>query len=587
MDIRARLIQAVHQIATPLVEPRRISETTQIGTKCYYNDEIPVEQLNSQQPIGRWRITPGTESLGRLVLTFAVITSLISMLAFFGLRYASDTAKDSVIEALEDSEKRVAEAMAGRIEETLYNITADLLFIRRSIERQLAGEMAESTLSTLLVDFADSHNVYDQVRFLNSAGMEVIRVNKAEDGAVLVDASALQDKSDAAYVRAARDLPADGFIVTPIDANHENGVVQYPLKPVTRVMVPVLGRDGAQAGLAIINYEVQYLLDALIAIGAAAVGTPMTINAAGRSALEDFRKGDVDTIISDNDERVLFPDRYPQAWAIMQSTPEGIIRSEQVGMLTYVSFSPEQIATSGRFQSDIHWYTPDANSSKSATAWILGSRVDPATLQSIASDSQHRSFITELVFALLICALSWLLALQMTGLRSRAGEMRELAIRDHLTGLLNRREFEQRFEGAIKHAQRFGRPMALLYIDLNGFKAINDTLGHSAGDVLLQKTSEVLKNCVRQSDIVGRLGGDEFAIALRETRSPEDAEVVLGYVKEKLARPIEINGQAIAVSASVGAATFPENGNDLKHLSDHADAAMYRDKACTKASMAA
>jgi diguanylate cyclase (GGDEF)-like protein/PAS domain S-box-containing protein len=146
---------------------------------------------------------------------------------------------------------------------------------------------------------------------------------------------------------------------------------------------------------------------------------------------------------------------------------------------------------------------------------------------------------------------------------------------DLLTNLPNRRLFSDRLEHEIKIAHRTDRSLALLFIDLDYFKQVNDTLGHDMGDILLIKVSERINESVRESDTVARMGGDEFTAILPQIDSPEDAERVVRIIIEKFAQPFDLNGTAVTISASVGIAIYPNDAQNSKELLQNADKAMY------------
>lgn len=149
---------------------------------------------------------------------------------------------------------------------------------------------------------------------------------------------------------------------------------------------------------------------------------------------------------------------------------------------------------------------------------------------------------------------------------------------DGLTGLPNRGYFRQRLDRALASERSPGRLSAVLYIDLDGFKAINDSLGHAAGDVLLQQVARRLEDCVRGEDTVARFGGDEFGIILTNLGSKQDCEAVARKVLAALEQPFDLNGSPVHISASIGAALFPLHGHDGHDLVQHADKAMYAAK---------
>ncbi len=173
--------------------------------------------------------------------------------------------------------------------------------------------------------------------------------------------------------------------------------------------------------------------------------------------------------------------------------------------------------------------------------------------------------------------------------RTRAEEqVRHLAYHDGLTGLTNRNAFMERLEEALETARRHRRRVALLFLDLDHFKRINDSLGHSTGDRLLQEVARRLSACVRQSDLVtrsvgsvggvSRLGGDEFTVLLSEISGADDAGRVARSILEALSEPIVIGHNELRIGVSIGVTVFPNDGADVDTLLRNADVAMYEAK---------
>ncbi|WP_316364471.1 EAL domain-containing protein [Candidatus Thiodiazotropha sp. CDECU1] len=150
---------------------------------------------------------------------------------------------------------------------------------------------------------------------------------------------------------------------------------------------------------------------------------------------------------------------------------------------------------------------------------------------------------------------------------------------DTLTGLSNRSLFLDRLERALAYARRHDYKLALLFIDLDGFKDVNDTLGHAHGDLLLQEAAKRLQACVREMDTVSRLGGDEFTVILPELAESISAATVAGTILTSLARPYVIEGHETQLTASIGITVYPQDGDDPGMLLQNADTAMYRAKA--------
>ena len=158
----------------------------------------------------------------------------------------------------------------------------------------------------------------------------------------------------------------------------------------------------------------------------------------------------------------------------------------------------------------------------------------------------------------------------------------QLALHDALTGLPNRRLFQDRMANALERCRRSKTEMALMAIDLNGFKKVNDTFGHHVGDLLLQKVASVFSERVRRSDTLARTGGDEFSVILEKPITREVAEHVGFLLQQMLKDPLDLGERKVSISASIGVAIFPTDASDFEQLCIAADKRMYETKRCSQ-----
>ena len=184
-----------------------------------------------------------------------------------------------------------------------------------------------------------------------------------------------------------------------------------------------------------------------------------------------------------------------------------------------------------------------------------------------------------LLFAMGLGVVIWLLEEQHAAATANAAQVQRLALHDPLTGLPNRKLFLDHLNMAIPSARRSKNKLAVLFVDLDRFKVVNDSLGHAAGDKLLQIVAARLRAALRESDTVARMGGDEFTVLAPTAHTVEDAIGVARKVRDAVKEIITIEGRELFVTASIGIGLYPDDGADAGTLLKNADAAMYRAKA--------
>ncbi len=174
--------------------------------------------------------------------------------------------------------------------------------------------------------------------------------------------------------------------------------------------------------------------------------------------------------------------------------------------------------------------------------------------------------------------------MDITGRKRAEQQIEYMALHDILTDLPNRQLFMDRFNQALARSKRYRKQTALLYIDLDDFKSINDSLGHQAGDAVLAETARRVKELIRETDTVARMGGDEFAVILMDIQDPGDAAVVAEKIVQATSVPIRLGDQQAEVGASIGISVYPKDGTSIPSLLKSADSAMYVAKGLGKGS---
>jgi diguanylate cyclase (GGDEF)-like protein len=180
------------------------------------------------------------------------------------------------------------------------------------------------------------------------------------------------------------------------------------------------------------------------------------------------------------------------------------------------------------------------------------------------------------------------LSAEITALQRKEAQALALAYFDELTGLPNRRLLQDRLRQAVAQCARQQKQLALLFVDLDGFKGVNDTLGHAAGDTLLKRVADRIAASIREADTACRYGGDEFVVMIPSLPHPGVATAVAEKVQHCLAEPYVIDDFRIRIAASIGTALYPDHGQACEDLLKHADSALYRVKSrSSKASITA
>ncbi|MGH8543414.1 MAG: two-component system response regulator [Gammaproteobacteria bacterium] len=292
-------------------------------------------------------------------------------------------------------------------------------------------------------------------------------------------------------------------------------------------------------------------------------------------------------IMKDITERRAAEERLRQASAIFETTAEGIFIMDHEHRI--VSVNPAFTVITG--------YSPDAVLGEDPDVLLHARRHSDQFYPRLESTSsaqwqgetycQHRNGTVFPVWESVSvvrdeggAVTDYVVAFSdISALRRAEAQLDHLAHHDPLTGLPNRLLFNDRLDQMVARALRQDEHCAILFFDLDGFKIINDTLGHSSGDFLLQTIATRIKGQLRSNDTAARLGGDEFVILLDHIAHPEDAARIARKLLDALAAPVELGGERVTVSASVGLAVYPDNGHDRDTLLRAADTAMYSAKA--------
>ncbi len=459
-------------------------------------------------------------------------------------------------------------------------IVGDLRILAK--EEELKAYLSDPTAEKLsqvnseYLTFSRNKKNYEQIRYLDDKGMEVVRVNYNDGQPISVCGEELQSKYNRYYFKDAFKLGADEVFVSPFDLNVEHGQVEIPYKPIIRFATPVFNSQGVNRGLILINYLGQDILNFFLEINSGVRAKTMLVNRDGYWLLHpdpDKEWG----FMFEGHQQISFAQENPEVWEQIHPSFSGQIRTPQ-GIYVYttiIPLDPDIISSTGAAapfgsssrsldSNEYYWKSITFLSTDSLSASLMGLKADLFGLGGM-------------LFLFGVLGL-WPLAEMMVRRRVYQEQLVTMAHFDTLTGLPNRTLFFDRFHQILHLATRYERFCALLYIDLDGFKSVNDTLGHDAGDELLTEAGRRMKGCCRVSDTVARLGGDEFMVLLSEVAVAEGAEILAQQILQVFEAPFKLKkGQAV-VGVSIGISVFPAHGMVSAELLKSADHAMYLSK---------
>jgi diguanylate cyclase (GGDEF)-like protein len=640
------------------------------------------------------------------------------------------------------------------IKTTFKSIVSDLMVVASHHEMPQILEDHENVdftpLAKEFLAFSRFKLTYDQVRFLNHLGMEMVRVNLNNGDPVIVPEEHLQLKRNRYYFRDIFQLEEGYVFVSPFDLNIERGEVERPLKPIIRFGLPVFNSNGEKSGVVILNYLGEKLIDALEMMSANTPGRIMLLNSEG-FWMKGLRAEDEWGFMFKKRHDRTFKNFFPGAWQKISGTESGQFVNEK-GMFTFATVYPlfenmrsttgsaEPFKSSERYLDNKEYF------------WKIISYISPEDLKAWPRDFMKRLLWVDAVLLAILGSVSWLLtqaiirrrqaeeklafesrlneaaanlsemllgthsieyfsnvllekARSLTGSRfgfvgyvdkqtgdfvavsitrdvyekcqvsgkelvfhkpggllgwslktkgavltnspatdQRAGgipkghlpinrfisapamiegeligqlalansdrdyteydlkvvehlaslyaladqqqkaeeRITRLAHYDQLTGLVNRHLFNDRIRQILNLAKRHQKKAALLFIDLDHFKPINDRLGHEAGDAVLKEVARRLLESVRTSDTVARIGGDEFVVVLQDIERCQDAGLSAQKIIKSLSRPIYVGKNKCVIGASIGISIYPSDGEDIDILQKKADEAMYKVKESRK-----
>ena len=537
--------------------------------------------------------------LGALLASFSVFAAILAGY------YTFDSSRSRLQGRAERALLATTQVLARHMQAGFGTVARDTSFLA-----SVAGtEQDRDRLAEIFKANLAAHPAYQQIRYISAKehGLELVRIDRQGDMLVRAADEALQEKAHFPFVFEALGLAAGQVYVSEFGINHE-GSPEDDALPVFSMASPVV-QGGQVRGVVVVRVAAEPFLKNFNA----ALPAPYDFFLSNRWGDFLVHPDSAQTFGFDRGQRILIQEAFAPVAALVEGRAQEVVLSqpgsgdeeaqvfsfvrmpfggEDEGRFMVVGLSQPLAAVQGEVvdlgRSILNMLLVLSAVGVALAAWV--SRVVTQPLQAMVQAAQAFSRgqphgelpvqrgdeVGELARG--FQDMEQQISRQLAELNFSRDAMAHLAYHDALTGLPNRRMFEQRLMQALELSRRSGRSCALLFVDLDDFKAINDTHGHAVGDLVLQAVARTIVGAVRQADTVARLAGDEFTVLCENVDSDEAALKIVAALEHAFDAPLDIDGQPFPARASVGVSLFPRDAQDAHGLLTSADEAMYRVK---------
>lgn len=554
-------------------------------------------------------------------MKFGIAFKLGCLLAVFGVLacgltgyYSYSSSRATLLKAAERDLLTATQVLGRNLRGNIDGVSRDALMLAGIAQGKALAqapsapirEQAENDLAELFETLMRVHPEYMQIRLISATGhgLEQVRVDRDGEQPVRIPYPGLQEKAHFDYVFDTLRLPPGQVRLSPIVINHELGTHSGVGRPTLHVSTPVAGADGQPSSLIVINIDLNQLFDQLRSDLPAHYQVYLSNRWGDLLIHPDQRR----TFGFDQGRRRFLQDEFPDVQQLLDTQTESLIgRSDGKDTSLVAAFvrlatnagNRESFVVLGLAQPEEYVLKESSRLGERIIQVVIFASLLAVLIATIASRAMTSSlkrinlavqqFARERKSAPLpvqrqdelgqlarsFVQMQEEIVEHLEELSRSRNALEHLARHDPLTGLPNRRVFFERLEHALAAARRSAKPLAVLFVDLDHFKQLNDSLGHSIGDRVLQAVANLLRSATRESDTVARLGGDEFVILIEQLDDPGRVVAVLHKLHERFQLPMLLDGHEVKVQASMGVSLFPRDGDDIESLVQQADRAMY------------
>ncbi len=470
--------------------------------------------------------------------------------------------RQETIDIVSHQENLILDGVRERITDHLTFITSDLLYVKSEFKSTYTDTNDYDKIADDWLIYSSERKLYRQIRFIDSSGMEKIRINKNDDTFYKVDVSELQDKSDRYYFLESINLPNHTIYYSKIDLNIENGVYTEPYTLEFRLATPVYD-NGVSIGIIILNFDIDYTLDKMSYYNETSNGEFYISNSDGHFIYHpnhDYEWG-FDLIDRSNYSMNVM---YNDVWSQMSENNGQYLTVD--GLFSCYRLIADDII-------NIHDYNFSLSSDALYLITFVSREDNPYLFSShLFFNMLGITIVDSLLFILTLVLLSCVITLIIYIRLQFLYEQRYFASIDQLTKVFNREYGIDALEETMKKSQN----VSVCFIDLNGLKHINDTYGHQTGDDFIKQAINVIKDHISFPDYVFRLGGDEFIIVSQ--MEPQLLELLWQDILNTYKIINESQKNEFIISVSHGIVKLKNKFKDVNELIAEADKLMYKEK---------
>lgn len=438
------------------------------------------------------------------MITFILIFTL-SFLVLFYLEIGETKIRES---ELKKQEQRVLDLEGNFLSHEFNTALSDISYLHHIFGEKLIEGEDYNEIKENWVDFSTHRNVYDQIRYIDENGMEKLRINLGTNGGYIVSSDKLQNKGDRYYFLNSMKLSENEIYVSPIDLNIEDGKIEVPYKPVIRIARPIYDANGKNRGIIILNFLAEYMISGFREIAHNSSGEVILLNQDSYSLSSQDPSNDWNFMFDDKKD-IKFSVNNPSEW-------EMIVKGNDQFVTKKGLFTSKIVILSDKFKANIY-HTESSNIQFEGGNWYMVSFYPRSKANLDYYSDNYWEIASKVIsknafYFMLIVIISLIVTFFIYLNRRAYSKIKYYSEIDPLTKSYNRRAGIEKINGLLPFDEKRYFVVSLCFIDINGLKSVNDTLGHTSGDELIVSVVKIIKETIREQDFIIRLGGDEFLI---------------------------------------------------------------------------